>query len=188
MNNLANILIIIHATFGGVALLCGTGALIAKKGNKFHKRLGNIFFYSMLISGIIALVIAVLPTNWNPFLFAVGVFSTYLIVSGKRALNLKRKEIKITLDTYLAIVMLLTAIGMIILPLLLLGELNIVLTVFGVLGFFLSVGDLRMFRRGNYKKKWLAKHIGNMTGGYIAAFTAFVVVNQILPGCKYALY
>lgn len=182
MNNLANILIIIHATFGGIALISGTGAIVSKKGSKLHRKTGKIFYYTMLISAIIALVIALLPTNWNPFLFSIGIFSTYLIVSGKRALKLKLKHPNIVLDKLLALIMLLTGLGMICIPLLVFGKINIVLTVFGSLGMLLSAGELRMYYKKEYRKKWLVKHIGNMTGGYLAACTAFVVVNQILPG------
>ena len=32
------------------------------------------------------------------------------------------------------------------------------------------------------RKGWLKLHLGKMTGGYIAAVSAFFVVNQILPG------
>jgi len=32
------------------------------------------------------------------------------------------------------------------------------------------------------QEHWLPLHLGKITGGYISAFTAFVVVNQYLPG------
>lgn len=182
MNNLANILIIIHAIFGSIALISGTGAIITKKGSSLHRKTGKIFYYTMLLSAIIALVIALLPTNWNPFLFSVGIFSTYLIISGKRALKLKLKTTNVILDKFIALIMLLTGLGMVCIPLIVSGSLNIVLTVFGGLGILLSLGELRIYYKNTYHKKWLAKHIGNMTGGYIAACTAFIVVNQIMPG------
>jgi hypothetical protein len=32
------------------------------------------------------------------------------------------------------------------------------------------------------KKKWLKIHVGKMMGGYISAFSAFMVVNQFFSG------
>ena len=46
MEETIQILIYIHAGFGGIALLSGLLSLIAKKGKEIHKKSGLIFFYS----------------------------------------------------------------------------------------------------------------------------------------------
>ena len=61
---------------------------------------------------------------------------------------------------------------------------GIVLLVFGLISIQMVRMDINVYR-GNIKFKnyWLLMHIQRMTGGYIAAFTAFLVVNNTyLPG------
>ena len=98
MENTIQILIYIHASFGGIALLAGLVSMIARKGKKIHKKFGLIFFYAMMISGITAMIVAFMPNHESPFLFAVGIFSLYFVLTGKRALNFKRKnsDLKLT--------------------------------------------------------------------------------------------
>ena len=55
----------------------------ASKGGRLHRRSGNIYTLAMLFVGLSALVLAV--ADPNPFLFAVGVFSLYLVFTGWRA-------------------------------------------------------------------------------------------------------
>lgn len=61
-----------------------------------------------------------------------------------------------------------------------LTTLNMVLMIFGAIGGFLSLSDLRSFvhtaRGGNVgPKAWLRRHIGMMMGTYIATTTAFLL-------------
>ncbi|MEZ4804279.1 MAG: DUF2306 domain-containing protein [Bacteroidia bacterium] len=85
----AQILIIVHATQGGIALLCGMIAILSKKGSALHKRAGKIFFYSMLSSALLSLVISISPNHESAFLFVIGVFSSYFILIEYRAINFK---------------------------------------------------------------------------------------------------
>ena len=82
--------IIIHACFGGLALLAGSISIISKKGGVTHKKAGKIFYYGMLLSGCAALIISVLPKHVNPFLFVIGLFSVYLILMGYCSLRYRR--------------------------------------------------------------------------------------------------
>ncbi len=52
------------------------------KGKTIHRKFGLIFFYSMILSGIMAMIVAVLPKHESPFLFAVGIFSLYFVRVG----------------------------------------------------------------------------------------------------------
>ncbi len=184
IERIAEILIyFIHAPLGGIALLAGGISLIAKKGNNVHKKSGRVFFFSMLFSAISAFIISVLPNHESPFLFSIGLFSTYFLISGLRSLKFKQKEFQLKTDKIIAYLITLTGISMILYPVLLFSKLNIILTVFGVVGIVFGLRDLKLFKDiKRLKKNWLKLHLGKMTGGYIAAVSAFFVVNQILPG------
>lgn len=176
-------LIIIHASSGGVALLAGMISIISDKGKNIHKKSGLVFYYSMLTSAISALVIAVLPGHFNMFLFSIGIFSAYFVISGRRALNFRNAKHDFLFDKVLAILLLVTSIGMIVLPIVLQSVINIVLLIFGITGLIFSIRDIVQMRdKKKLRKKWLPTHLGKITGGYISALTAFIVVNNLLPG------
>lgn len=182
MENTIQILIYIHAVFGGIALFSGLISIIARKGNTIHKKSGLFFFYSMMLSGIIALLVSVLPKHENPFLFAVGIFSLYFVLTGKRALNFKRNQSSLKIDKLISFTMLITGILMITVPIILTKSINSVLLVFAIIGILFAVRDLILFKNPKrLKKAWLKLHIGKIMGAYISATTAFVVVNEFFP-------
>lgn len=183
LEKIAQWLIYTHAGFGGIALLAGAVALIAKKGSKLHKKSGIVFFYSMLLSAFLSFIISIMPKHESPFLFSIGVFSIYFILSGYRSLKFKRREFDLKADKLIAYVIILTGFTMILYPIVLNGKLNIVLLVFGIVGLVFGLRDLKLYKDSQkLKKNWLKLHLGKMIGGYIAAVTAFFVVNEILPG------
>lgn len=182
MEHVIQIFIIIHAAFGGIALLAGFISIVAKKGRKIHKKSGLVFYYAMLTSAIMAILISVLPEHESPFLFAVGIFSMYFVLTGYRALRFKSKNVNLQVDKWISGIMVFTGILMIVLPLILEKSVNIVLLVFAVIGIVFSVRDLTRFKSPEkLKKAWLKLHLGKMTGGYIASVTAFVIVNEFFP-------
>lgn len=183
MERTISILIFIHAAFGGIALLAGLVSMIAQKGLAVHKKSGLIFYYSMLISSITAMVVAFMPNHQSPFLFAVGVFSLYFVLTGKRALRFKNKNPDLKIDKWISGIMIFTGILMISLPIIISKSVNVVLCVFAVVGIIFSFKDLILYKNPErLRKKWLKLHLGKMIGAYISATTAFVVVNQFLPG------
>lgn len=174
--------IVIHAGFGAIALVAGFISMIAKKGFQVHKKSGLIFYYAMLISTIIAMVIAFLPNHESPFLFAVGIFSMYFILTGKRALKFKQINPNLQTDIWISIIMILIGILMIFLPVILLKHVNIILCVFATVGIGFSVRDLNLYKNPEkLKNGWLKLHLVKMIGAYISATTAFVVVNEFFP-------
>lgn len=181
-------LILIHAAFGGIALLSGSIAILTKKGSSIHKKSGKVFHYSMLISALIALIVSMLPSNFSPFLFVVGVFTIYLILTGYAALSFKRisSQADIKWSKITSYTMFVVGLIMIIVGALNINHNNgmyIVMLIFGCIGTLNAFQDLRAYRNlKQLKRKWLQIHIGKMTGGYIAAVTAFIVVNQWIPG------
>ena len=183
IEQLVDTLIILHASGGGLALLSGAIALIAKKGSQLHVKTGKVFFWSMLSSAILAFLIAVSPGHESPFLFSVGIFSTYFLLGGFWSVQLKRKEVSLLKYKVLAYVMIIAGLTMAVFPFFLYGKMNVVLLVFGLVGAVFGYRDLQLFKdREKVQKSWLNLHLGKMTGGYIAAISAFLVVNQILPG------
>ncbi len=184
MEKFALILIIIHAVFGGIALLAGIIPMVGKKGDKPHKLFGKIFVVCMLISALIALIIAVLPGHENPFLFGVGLFSSYLAYTGNRALKYKQANISLTQDKVVSALMALAGVGMIIIPFMSMRDgLNVVSIVFGATAVAFAIRDLIIYSVPKaVQKKWLTLHVGKIVGSYIAATTAFIVTNSLLPG------
>lgn len=182
MEQAIHVLIYIHAGFGGIALITGLIAMIAKKGKTIHKKFGLIFFYSMMLSGILAMVVSILPKHENPFLFAIGIFSLYFVLTGYRALNFKRKNPELKMDKWISKTMILTGVLMIFLPILMTKSINIILLVFAIVGITFSIRDLQLYKKPErLRKDWLKLHLSKMIGGYIAATTAFVVVNNFFP-------
>ncbi|CAM1361085.1 DUF2306 domain-containing protein [Tenacibaculum xiamenense] len=177
-----SVLIFTHATLGGTALVSGLISMLVKKGNNTHKRSGLVFFYSMTLCALSAMTISVLPNHVNPFLFSIGIFSLYFVLTGKRALNFKKQKNNLRIDRLISISMIFTGILMILLPIITMRSINIVLLVFAVIGISFSIRDLILFSKPQkLKNGWLKLHLGKMVGAYISASTAFVVVNELLP-------
>lgn len=168
--------------FGGIALLSGAFALTFPKGKYWHRFTGKVFFYTMMCSAIIACTIAVIPDHENVFLFIIGIFSMYFMISGYRSLRLRRSNPSLLLDKLIAIALLAVGLFMIAFPIIAYDRIIIVLAVFGITGIVFSIRDFISFRHPErLRQKWLALHLGKMIGGYIAAVTAFVVVNDVFP-------
>lgn len=188
METTFTILLLIHIVSGSIGLITGTINLIRKKGDKPHKKIGIFFLYGMLINGVSGLLMSLI--HFNFFLFIVGVFSIYMVSTGQRYLSLKtilptQKALKI--DWILSAGMFLFGIGFIIYGILLLLSSNnfgIVLLVFGFISISMVYQDFKNYQGKNSNKNfWLLVHIQRMMGSYIAAMTAFIVVNNtILPG------
>ena len=136
----------------------------------------------MIISAVVAMFVAFMPNHQSPFLFAIGIFSMYFVITGKRALKFKHKNPNLLPDKWIARIMIISGILMILLPIVVSKTINIVLCVFAVVGIVFSVKDLILYKNPEkLKKSWLKLHLGKMIGAYIAATTAFVVVNQFFP-------
>ena len=175
---LISYLIVVHASLGGLALLSGFSALLARKGNRLHKISGLIFYFSMLASAFFAMIVAVLPGHENLFLFAIGVFSGYFVLAGRRSLSY-RWATNFKLDKVISGTMLVFGLVMILGPIVLKQKINIVSAVLGIVGLLFAIRDFQLFRKPEHlKKSSLKLHIGKMIGGYISAVTAFVVVND----------
>ncbi len=181
---LFNFLLYIHIASGIVSLLLGIFILLEKKGNTKHKKFGIFYFYSMLLAAIISFPLSYLHPNY--FLFIVGVFTSYMLLTGKRSLKLKEVSDVKKIDWILTLTMFLFGIVFVSFGLYQLINFNtfgVVFLVFGSISILFVWRDFGNYRgKSRYKNFGLTTHIQRMIGSYIATVTAFLVVNNtILP-------
>src|SRR5579862_6303255 len=177
-----------HILAGFTAFVIAPIPLLTAKGDKTHRRWGKIYFWAMAVVAITAMVLAL----WLPILFLafVAVFSFYFAFRGYRVLSRKRPlqgEGPGAIDWAAAVLALLGSGALIVLGLLRPGpvwvRLSVVAIVFGVIGVAFAASDIWEFTHppadGNF---WWYAHLGGMIGSYIAAVSAFSVVNfHFLP-------
>ena len=64
MNIIYKVFLFLHIVGGSVGLLTGMLNILRNKGDKNHKFVGKVFLISMIISGVSALVLASIHTNY----------------------------------------------------------------------------------------------------------------------------
>ncbi len=195
----------IHIIAGMIAFFVGPGAMLTKKGKVWHRRWGKIFFWSMTVVAISAVILTI--RNQSVFLALVGIFSFYSAFSGYRVLYQKRPDRGQTatpLDWIAAGITVASGLGLLYLGIFRFGALqlnfNVVMIVFGVIALLLGGSDIRRFRSSfnpeTDRYNWLFIHMGNMMGAYIAAVTAFsatnfgflpIVVRWLWPGVVFGI-
>ncbi|MEQ1734561.1 MAG: hypothetical protein ABL940_12870 [Bacteroidia bacterium] len=173
----------LHILAGATGLIAGTINMVRKKGDKLHVLFGKAFLYGMLTAGCCSFALAVIHPSL--FLFMVGVFTIYLVGTGERYLFLKQLHLTqkpLVIDWALTIFMAiggLTLIGAGIHGLINGNTFGLVYVVFGGSGLKNVYDDVQNYQgKITNKNYWLLVHIGRMSGGYIAAFTAFLVTNS----------
>ncbi|TAG45158.1 MAG: DUF2306 domain-containing protein [Cytophagia bacterium] len=186
MNIIFKVFLIFHIVGGFVGLLSGTLNIVRQKGDKNHKIVGKIFFVSMLIGGTSSLVLSCLRPNY--FLFMVGVFTLYMVVSGQHYLKHKQQDklgsnlIGWIITIFMLVVGLLL-VSIVVLVIIKSNSFGFVFITFGSIGLIFVRQDFKNYNnKTNIKNYWLIAHLQRMTGCFIAALTAFLVVNaQYFP-------
>lgn len=183
MESLFKILLIIHIIAGSTGLFTGTITIIRTKGDKTHVLVGKFFFYGMLLNAIAGFIMSIMHENL--FLLIIAVFSFYLTATGQRFLSLKKLDKgqkPKSIDWIITSTMIIFALFFIVYGILLLlshNNFGTVLLVFGMISLLMSRKDMAMYRgKIKFKNYWLLLHIQRMIGAYIAALTAFLVVNN----------
>lgn len=176
-------LLTLHVLAGMIALMVAPIAMVTVKGGPAHRRWGAVYYWAMAAVAGTAVVLAV----WrpNPFLVLVAVFSFYFAFRGRRVLGRKRPERgerATALDWAAAVGTAAASAALILLGILQPGpvwvRLGMVAVVFGVVGLALSGLDLRRFARPSTDRNaWWFAHMAGMLGSYLAAVSAFSVVN-----------
>ena len=173
----------IHILAGTLALVVAPIALMTAKGGPTHRRWGKVYFWAMAVVAATAIVVGF----WRSILFLMltAVFSFYAALSGYRVLYRKRPDLGQrpgTLDWIAAGITLAASATLIILgltkPTPRFQALSTVAIVFGFVGLAIAGLDVKRFvSPPDDKMAWWYKHMANMIGSYLAAVTAFSVVN-----------
>ena len=180
METVFNIFLFIHIVSGVLSLTTGSINFVRRKEDLKHKRVGRVFFYSMFTAGFSSFILSIIHPNY--FLFTVGVFSVYLVITGLRYLRFKNPDLSAeTVDWLISGVMLLSSLAMVMMGIRVLlagNSFGIVFLAFGFAGGLFSITDFANFR-GKFRSKnfWQLVHLQRMTGAFIASATAFLVVN-----------
>ena len=174
-------LLISHVLAGTVALISAFFAIVTEKGMKAHVLHGRIYSIAMAYVALGALVLSIIRPN--PFLFAIALFSGFMVWTGYRtAKNRSGEATKLEIySSYAGVVIVLLMLGY---GGFLIAQGNLmgtVLFVFSVVIIGYLIEDFRSLKKGFAKgKKRIAKHLQRMLGGTIATITA-VLVQQVAP-------
>ena len=174
----------LHVVFGVIALISGAIALFAEKGKPWHLKSGKIYFWAMTLVFITGIIVA--GYRFNRFLFLIAFLSYYTAFAGVRFLKLKKLHKGQRPKWYdWAAGLLNGLVNAVFLGLGLsyffpFGWVNsqtmaLMSIGFGLGGLVLSYTNLKPFIvKPTESYHWYLAHLGNMSGGYIATFTAFV--------------
>ena len=172
----------LHISAGFVALFVAPGAMVTRKGGRWHRRWGKVFFWAIAVVAASAAFLA--AAGGDPFLFLVAIFSFYLAFSGYRVLYRKRPQVSKRASVLDWMVTAGTLLASFTLTLYGAGQLytgstfGAVAIAFGALGCAFSGRDLKqMIHPPQGKRWWWFVHMGNMLGAYIATVSAFSAVN-----------
>jgi uncharacterized membrane protein len=176
----------IHILAGSLTLLSGTVAILAKKGQFYHRLAGKIFFWSMSITCLLGLNAGIFKPEYH-FFIPIAIISFYQAASGYRILYIKtlhEGQKAQLVDWILSIGMFLTSNVFVVLGILNLNTdifFSIVLFSFSTIGLYCSGVDFYNYiKKPTNKNYWLLIHIFRMSHGFIAAITAFLVNNSKL--------
>ncbi len=168
--------LLVHIIAGSTAMLCGAVALLSVKGGRAHRRAGKVFFGAMILIGLSAIVLTFFRTNL--FLLFLALFSLYLVVWGRLALERKRLPAEVAAPrAHMAPTLLfgLSALGFLGVAI---REGAPIFIVFVGLALLLVRGHLGRLRHGGaHRLHWLADHVFGFSIAYIAGLTAVLVVN-----------
>lgn len=177
------ILLALHITAGFTAFSTGILAMLAAKGKKGHNSSGIIFVFAMFTVAITAFVMSLMRLNL--FLFMIAGFSMYMTFTGYRFLKIRRmKSAEVGKFDWMATLSgLLTLLVPTIIILFNFSHTNqgtlIVYAVFGAIMSIMIFQDIQVYRKISRQSKsdLLTIHVARMVGAFIAASTAFLVLN-----------
>lgn len=189
MEKIFSAALIFHIAGGTLSLLSGLMAIVTKKGGRLHRAGGKIFAGAMTAVFVTAVIMSLI--KGLSFLLMVAFFSYHMLLRGYRALYLQRQHLRRGVAWTDILINGMGAVfntGLLIWGISSLfsggNYIHIVAIFFGLLGVWMVGTDVkRALIPPKDKHQWLYTHIGGMGGAYIAAVTAFMVVNvHFLPG------
>ncbi len=172
----------LHIAAGVVSFIMAPIALVTAKGGRAHRRWGTVYFWSMAVVALSAVILSA----YRPILFLalVAIFSFYAAFLAYRVLSQKSTarggHVKDPLDWSAAALTFLASLALMLCGLLRpawIQHLPIPAIIFGLLGMRLSGSQIwRFLHPPKDKMFWWFEHLQGMIGSYIAAWTAFLVV------------
>ncbi len=169
----------VHIVFGTVALFVAPAAMLTRKGGLWHRRWGKLYFWSMAGVAVTALVMSFLRSGL--FFLLLALFSFYLAFSGYRILYRKKPAQAATgMDWSGVSVVVVGSLSLVVYGTyqMLASHFGTVAMVFGLIGLYFGITDVRAFvRPPSDKQAWWFTHMRRMLSAYIATVTAFSVVN-----------
>jgi hypothetical protein len=166
-------LILLHVIAGFSGLASGIVVMaMPNKGNKLHKRIGMVYFITMMVSTILSIYLSIQIKNNG--LLSIGLFTFYMLTGGYLSTVKRMKKFK-----YLFIPLSLIGLGA---GIYMIYTGVVFLMVFGGLQIWLVLQDIWMLRKKEIHPIDIQRsHAGKMAGSFIAASTAFAV-NVIFTG------
>jgi len=171
----------VHVAAGVVALGAGAAAIATAKGGGRHVRAGKTYVLAMGV--VVTTAVPLSAVDADAFLFAIAVFSGYLVLTGYRVVSRKRPAPGEASPVDWAAHLTMVVFG---LAMLVLGALDVragdglgwALASFGGIGVALAGREIRSIRHPPADPMaWFFGHIVFMGAGYIATVTAAVTVN-----------
>lgn len=82
-----SLILILHIIAGSVAILSGMTVIFLRKGSSSHHKIGDVFFYTMVLMSSSATYLAYLEPSWTSLI--TGLLTFYLVVTAKLAIRNK---------------------------------------------------------------------------------------------------
>ena len=175
--------VLIHGILGGVVFLSGFLQIVLKKGGTAHRIIGNIYLYAWLFLLLTGAYIGELVIT------IIGIFGFYYAITGSRIGSLKGRAVGL-FEKGLFVAGGLFALSLLFyaIKLYLSGTQSwwIICAVFGVVFLFQGIKDIPKYVFGKPPKKnlygdkdWIFEHFTRMCISFIAAFTAFVSIQNV---------
>jgi uncharacterized membrane protein len=173
----------LHVFFGTVALVVAPAAVIARKGGSWHRRCGFAFILAM------AIVLFSAGFLWQAkghlFLVPLGAVSGYLVFNGYRNVVRHRRRtpdpFEDRVDVFAAGIAVAAGLGVVYLAATasndLMFSIRPALVGIAAIAVCFAMNDVLGFTAPRMKVGWLVGHFAGMIAAYIAAVTAFVVIN-----------
>ncbi|PZO55260.1 MAG: hypothetical protein DCF16_03600 [Alphaproteobacteria bacterium] len=171
--------VLFHVAAGGLGLVSGAAALIARKGERVHRMAGAVFFAAMLTTAASAVILALLKDELTNAI--AGALTTYFITTSW--LTVKRPERSVGLADVFAMVF--AAAGSAAAFYLAYDSVRTGTALLGGLPFYIFSGvaalcallDLSVIlRRGVAGRQRIARHLWRMCLGF------FIAVASVFPG------
>ncbi|MDB4088152.1 hypothetical protein N9544_00860 [Flavobacteriales bacterium] len=179
-NSFHYFILLLHVIGGIVSLIKALIALFARKGGTLHKKSGLIYFWSMFIIFLTALILVIF-FKFRFFLFAISIFSFFMAFTGYRALKRKKPNEVEWFDKVVAYIGVLSGLGLIGYGIWSIVKHNSygfasICLVFGFLLTANAYKDIKHFKKKEYEKMWWwFHHLNMMCASFISAVTAFLV-------------